>query len=63
LIASFQSIYTDMGEKNKDNGDRFQKALDEVYDLLNPNGDRFKAFLARRRADTKKTSQAEEEEE
>jgi hypothetical protein len=52
-----------MGEKNKDNGDRFQKALDEVYDLLNPNGDRFKAFLARRRADTKKTSQAEEEEE
>jgi hypothetical protein len=61
LIASFQSIYTDMGEKNKDSGDRFQRALDEVYDLLNPNGDRFKAFLARRQKDNKKVSQQEEE--
>ena len=50
-----------MGEKNKDSGDRFQRALDEVYDLLNPNGDRFKAFLARRQKDNKKVSQQEEE--
>ncbi len=53
----------DMGEKNKDNGDRFQRALDEVYDLLNPNGDRFKAFLARARVEDAQPPQPEEPEE
>jgi len=52
-----------MGDKKKhDKHARFQKALEEVYDLLNPDGERFKAFLARTSPSTSEPTGAEPDE-